>query len=77
MGEGGKHETSKTLKSCFSETFETLEIIRTGKNPTAEFKTMAAGLKAEMSTCDFIVMLEICVTIFDVLAPTTTILQVQ
>lgn len=36
---------------------------------------MAAGLRAKMFSFDFIATLEICVTIFEVLAPTTTMLQ--
>lgn len=72
---GSKHEASKTLKSCFGEILECLEIIGNDKNTVAEFKTMAEGLKTKMFTFRFVMVLEICVTIFDVLSPTTVMLQ--
>ncbi len=72
---GSKHEACKTLKACFTETIQCLEQIKNDRDTDAEYKTMATGLKSKMFTTDFIAILEICSTIFDMLAPTTTMLQ--
>lgn len=72
---GSKYEACKTLKSCFIETLECLEIIKNDSETAPEFKTLASGLKTKMSSFNFVATLEICATVFDALAPTTTLLQ--
>ena len=66
-----RHAACTTLLSCFREVIQCLDVIAKDEESSKESITQAIGLKTRMLTFDFIATLKICVTIFNVLAPTT------
>ncbi len=70
-----KHASCSTLAACYEEVVRCLDLLSKDKTATKETVTSAAGLKMQLSSFEFVATLKICITIFNILAPVTTILQ--
>ncbi len=70
-----KSAACATIATCYVELFECLNIIANDKTATKETTACALGLKMKISKLDFIALLKINVTIFNILSPATIMLQ--
>ncbi len=71
---GSLRKAAKTVDTCFNELLECFQIIE-DKSMLKESMISAIGFKVSMLDFDFIACLKICVAIFDLLLPATTMLQ--
>ncbi len=72
---GSLREAAKTVNTCFHELLECFRIIGEDKSMLKESIISAIGFKVRMLDFDFIACLKICVAIFHLLLPATTMLQ--
>lgn len=66
---------TSTINDCFEEIVASLEIIKKDEKSTTDTRVKATGLLNHILTVDFIAGLKICMKLFSILRPITSVLQ--